>query len=106
VVDDVVAEFCPTCFTAREDGGGWSSGEPPVFEVRLGWARSHFPELYAAARHGCNLTTRCGRAGILTRVVCGYRDRDADESVFELACWGATYVYDPADGITPLGWWA
>lgn len=85
--DELTGDFCPTYFVARQDDEWYSSGEPPVFEVRFGWARAHFAELYAAANHGCNLTTRCGRAGILTRVVHGYRDRPADEPVFELAYW-------------------
>lgn len=86
--DDATGDFCPTYFIARQDGEWLPSGETPVFEVRFGWARAHFPELHTSALQGCNLTTRCGRAGILTRVVHGYHDRHADEPMFELACWG------------------
>lgn len=97
--DEATGDFCPTYFMADEGRGGWSWGEPPVFEVRFGWARTHFPELHAAGRQGCNLTTRCGRAGILTRVVHGYRDRHADEPVFELACWGGAAKAEPGDSV-------
>lgn len=87
-MDDKVAHFCPTRFKARTDSGMWSCDEQPVFEIQFGWARIHFPELYVAARWGCNLTTQCGRAGILARTACGYGDRHPDEPVFEVACWG------------------
>jgi hypothetical protein len=97
--DEATGDFCPTYFVACQDGEWLPSGELPVFEVRFGWARTHFPELYAAALHGCNLTTRCGRAGLLTRVVCGYQDRHADESVFELACWGGASEAEPLYGL-------
>ncbi len=95
MADDEIGDFCPTYFMAREDGGGWSGGEPPVFDVRFGWARANFAELYAVACHGCNLTTRDGAAGILARVVCGYRDRHADERVYELALWGGSQEASP-----------
>jgi len=78
--DAAIGYFCPTYFTA--------SGDPPVFEVPFGWARAHFPELHAAAKQGCNLTTCGGDAGILSRVTCGWHDRHADDRVHELAWWG------------------
>jgi hypothetical protein len=78
--DAALGYFCPTYFR--------SSADPPVFEVRFGWARAHFSALHALAGQGCNLTTRGGEAGILSRVTCGWHDRHADDRVHELACWG------------------
>lgn len=77
--DEALAYFCPTYFSTQE---------PPVFEVQFGWARLNFPALHAAAWHGCNLTTRGGEVGILSRVTCGWHDRHADDRVHELAWWG------------------
>jgi hypothetical protein len=63
-------------------------GEPPIFEVKFGWARQHLDDLYEPAGGTCGLTTRNGEAGIFINVICCYHDRDADEEVFELAYWG------------------
>ena len=88
--DGFIGYFCPTGFMAREDGGRWSSsGDPPMLQVGFGWARSHFPKLHAAAHQACSLISACGGAGILTRVVCGYPDRHADDPVFEAALWSS-----------------